>query len=218
MSIFAHMSNPRKGFDRLSRFYDLLLRMSSGAAIPRSQTALLPQMPNGKKALIVGGGTGTFLVELIKSGKTEDITYIDISEGMIRQSRKKVDTLNASVKYICGTLEDLKPEERFDMIFTPYFLDLFEEKERVSIMKSIQAHLNPGGYWYVSDFAYPDQNLPGKFYRLAHRILYLFFRTVCGISGQQLPDLKSELMAMNMKLVEEKYFLKRLLWAGLWKR
>jgi tRNA (cmo5U34)-methyltransferase len=160
-------------------------------------------------------------VELMKSGKAEKITYVDISEGMIQESRKKVKAkapqTMAQVNFICGTLQDINPTEKFDLIFTPYFLDLFEEKERGSIMMRIQAHLNPEGYWYVSDFAYPDRNLLGKAYRLVHRLLYFFFRTVCGISGQQLPNLKSELKAMNMRLVEEKYFLKRMLWAGLWK-
>lgn len=214
------MASPSKGFTRLAPIYDLLLRLTSGNAIPGSQTALLKFLPKSKHALIIGGGTGTFLLEVLKMNLAEQITYLDISEGMIIESRKKVHAqfpeISPHIHFICGTIDQLSPEQHFDLIFTHYFLDLFEEKELETLLIQLYIRLHSQGLWHISDFAPASSS--SMLYESIHSLLYAFFRSLCGISGQRIPDLKTKLQQQCMTLVEEKYFLNGFLWSGIWKK
>ncbi len=217
------MSGSKEGFNRLSGTYDLMLRITSGNAILRSQTTLLYTLPKLHRALIIGGGTGSFLIELLKQKEVDHITYLDFSEGMIAQAQKKLkkefpESLSR-IDFVCGTIDDLSIEKKYDAVFTNYFLDLFKEEELDHILTKTYSLLTTGGHWYLTDFAYPNQQLSGVqrvAYKGAHQLLYLFFKTICGISGRAIPDYKTKMAALKMKGITEQYFLKKLLWCGVY--
>lgn len=209
-----------KGFDLLSGFYDLMLWSTSGNAILKSQTALLSCLPEIKTVLILGGGTGSFLVELLNRKNIESVTYADISAGMIKKTQnkiqKRIPEQLSKVKFICGEIDSIHHEENFDLVITNYFLDQFETEELGLLLDKIAGHLIHSGYWYVADFSFSQK--PSFIKKIIHQILYLFFRTICNITAKNVPDLKTEMKEIKLKLKAERYFLKGLLWCGVYSK
>jgi len=219
------IKDTRKGFDRLAPFYDLMLKVSSGNSILRSQTILLESLPPLNKVLILGGGTGSFLIELLEQKNISAIVYVDRSEKMISETKKKIKNKSpqsySKIQFVHGTIDDLALEAFFDAVFTNYFLDLFHTEELKRILKKTHAHLHPQGYWYVTDFSHLKENHSGirkLIYKSVHWLLYSFFRILCGISADTIPDIKAELENLRMKKLEERYTLSRLLWCGIYER
>src|SRR6478752_4223935 len=105
------IKDTRKGFDRLAPFYDLMLKVSSGNSILKSQTILLESLPPLNKVLILGGGTGSFLIELLEQKNISAIVYVDRSEKMILETKKKIENKSpqsySKIQFVHGTIDDL---------------------------------------------------------------------------------------------------------------
>ena len=116
-------------FNFVASFYDQLARVIFGKAIQESQTWLLPFIPERATVLIIGGGTGWLLTEMLQHAKPASIVYLEASGKMLERSQKRYASghknPNTVVELRLGTEADLKPEETFNVIFTPFLLDLF---------------------------------------------------------------------------------------------
>ena len=75
------------GFDFLSNKYDFLLSITFGKSIHRSQTHFLPEISAVQSVLLVGGGTGKLLVDVLDNCPKAQIQYVDISPLMIKRSK-----------------------------------------------------------------------------------------------------------------------------------
>ena len=202
--------NTKPDFSKLSPLYDFLGIMVFFGVLQRSQTVLLPKLSMPAKTLIIGGGTGKFLVYFLKFFQESEITYIDISPGMIKQARKKIIGLPGEdrVNFICGGIESI-PEMEFDFICTHYFLDCFEEQDLNRLFIQLKKRLKPDGIWHFTDF-YLDGNSPFLHRKLVG-FLYWFFRLSCGLKVKKLADFKTMFNQNELKLIEECYFRGRLM-------
>ena len=115
-----------QGFDRVAGFYDRMMRAVFGKSIVRAQTYFLPLIaPKAKKILIIGGGTGWIIQEVLKVNPTVQIYFIEISPKMIQQAQKKISTKNKTqVKFIQGDENKIKAYAPYDVIISNFFLDL----------------------------------------------------------------------------------------------
>lgn len=207
-----HVSKQRSfSFGRTAWFYDFLARLVFGGAIRRSQTALLPFIPAQARVLIVGGGTGWLLEDLARRTGNLKIVYLELSSRMLARAQKKLGHLPSHllvVEFRQGTETDLKPEEIFDVIFTPFVLDLYSEMELQTMLKNLQQHLSPGGLWLLTDF-FIAPHLTGwqKYWR--HRLaqtMYLFFGWLIGLPTRTLPNLELLLQKLALKHINTQPF------------
>lgn len=204
-------------FDKIAPWYDWLTGLVFGNRIRRAQTALLDAIEAPDNWLIVGGGTGWILDEIASRFPQARITYLDNSQKMIQLAQQRNAAHELQVSFRLGTVDTLSAEESFDLIFTPFFLDLFTNEELARVCQKLDAALRPGGVWLVADFSLPD----GLFRSLGWlliRAMYAFFGFVSGLTTRQLPDYQANFSKTYYRLcfhhkfvgglIESKVFLK----------
>jgi len=164
-------------------------------ALGRSQNQFLPILPPLDRALIVGGGTGRFLADLMRTGRVKTAVSVDLSPGMNRQAARKIAGLGFTrrVEFRTGTVDALGADERFDLIVTHCFLDLFAPETLRTVVARLDQALKPNGYWIFSDFSTEGSGATGSLRRAAVDFLYRFFRLTCRIEATALPDFEAVL-------------------------
>ena len=149
-----------KGFDRLAKGYDLLVALVYGRSLRKAQSWYLERVKPGSKVLILGGGTGWFLEELLRTGRVAEVDYVELSGRMLELSQKRVEVQlpqeKDRVNWILGTVYDLEERPCYDLICTLCFLDLFEGEELESEVQAIIKRISPQGNWYFSVFCRGD--------------------------------------------------------------
>src|SRR5690606_15253584 len=119
-------------FDRIAFCYDFLKKTVFGAKLDKAAVEFLSYMPDNASVLIIGGGTGEILAELLKSTSTRKITYLEYSHKMIAAAKRRIKNFHDAnvdlpeIHFIEGSLENLNSEETFDVVFTPFVLDVIE--------------------------------------------------------------------------------------------
>lgn len=192
------------GFDRVAFFYDPLARLVFRDAQQQAQKALLPFIKDNSDVLIIGGGSGWLLEQLLKAGINLHILYVDASPKMIRMARERVRLHAAKsinqVVFRVGTEQALLPNESFDVVFTPFLLDLFPEDRLTILMSTLKTALREDGLWLFTDF-WPVKHPTPFWQKLLLKSMYLFFGAVSGIQATELPDFDSHFKQLQMQQV-----------------
>jgi tRNA (cmo5U34)-methyltransferase len=184
-------------FDSVAKIYDVLNKFVFGKRMVDAQTFFLPEVPKHAKVLILGGGTGWLLRELVKRNATCEIWYIEASSTMLELSKKVTDNAKQRIHYIHGTQSSIPENISYDIVITNFFLDLFSERSCEEVIKKIGASLHPPCRWIVTEF----ENTYW-WHRLLLKIMYLFFRVTSNVEASKLPDWKVLIYKQN--LVESK--------------
>lgn len=210
-----------KGFDRLAGSYDLLVRLVYGNSLQQAQSALLPALPQGRDVLLIGGGTGRLLKPLCLEAKPRHILYIDASAVMLQRAqafvKKEIPSWENKISFLQGTQELLPDAGQFDVVITPFFLDLFSEEAFEAVFDRLALQLKPEGSWYLIDFqeAKGIFSVPSKILIWA---MYRFFRLATGISGDRLIDPTPYFRRNRFSLQAEKLFYQGMVKSQLWKK
>ncbi len=136
---------------------------------------------------MVGGGTGWLLEQVLTHCQPRQVVYLEASAKMLARASRRVISHNVagSVVFRVGDETCLKPGESFDVIMTPFVLDLFTEKYLQSgLIPQLQTVLNPSGFWFVTDFVNPQIG----WQKLLLRTMIRFFRLTAGIKTVELAD------------------------------
>ena len=80
-------STPSQGFACRAAAFAVVF---FGNAIWRSQKYFIPTLSGFKNVLILGGGTGKILVELMKHKTGQHYFYVDLSDKMILKTKKRI--------------------------------------------------------------------------------------------------------------------------------
>ncbi len=183
----------------------------------RTQRHFLPRLAAHDRVLILGGGTGRILTEMLKRGIGRQYVYIDISAKMVVAARKRVTRLAAvarPIEFICGSVESIAGR-KFDLIVTPFVLDCFQEAELGLAMRQLNAALIPGGKWLFADFNVPA-GLMGFISRSVVRTLYFAFNVLCGLGIKKLAAFDGYFQEMGLSHAAERLFLRGLLVARIY--
>lgn len=199
------MSGVARGFNRLAPIYDGLARAVFGNHLRKAQSVYLARIPKQSKILVLGGGSGWFLEELIRQTDPAAVFYLEISSKMIAASKARIQkNLPAfelgKITFFEGELAQMREEDDFDVICTHCFLDLFGPKKLEENMKSLHQKLRPNGLWYFSDFHIPQKYPMRVISSVLIKIMYLFFKWTCKIDAKQLPDFQSYFDAHQLKI------------------
>jgi ubiquinone/menaquinone biosynthesis C-methylase UbiE len=211
----------KRGFNRISSFYDAAAFIFFGRSLWKAQSHFLKEVPRCSNALIIGGGTGRILEEMMRLNIADHYYYLDISDRMVKRARQRAERnfkeRISSVTFHAGTAHDL-PSSSFDLILTPFMLDMIEKKELQSEMRSISSHLNKNGLWLFTDFNHPKQKGSRIFSSFLIGLLYFFFGAVTGVKNRSLPDFASAFSTLRFDAKKEKYFLGGVLVSRIYQR
>ncbi|MDI9858188.1 class I SAM-dependent methyltransferase [Flectobacillus roseus] len=203
-----------KNFDFIAPYYDFLSKLIFGDRLRIAQISLLSKIPKHQRILLVGGGTGWILPELLQICEPSEIVYIEKSAEMISLSKKQVST-NSPIVWVCGGEEQFKEYGSFDIVFTPFFLDLFPEpwldKHIVSPLVYV---LKPSGFWLLVDF-FPTSHL---FFTFLTKIMYTFFRMVSGVTNAELADYPKLLSQNKLTLTHSEEWMNGYVKAQVWQK
>ncbi|MCB2408299.1 class I SAM-dependent methyltransferase [Hymenobacter lucidus] len=210
------MSLADTGFDRVAAFYDPLARLVFGNALRQAQQAALAGLPAGQgRVLIIGGGTGWVLGEVLARRPDARVLYLEASAVMLAKSRETLlqrsPTHAAQVEFRLGTEQALQPGESFDAIITFFFLDLFEPVRLRAILARLEQARRPAAPWLLADFR-PTQTL---WQRVLLTLMYRFFSLTTGISGRNMPDLHRELAAFGLQVRQQQLFFRGMVEAAV---
>lgn len=212
-------SLPDAGFDRVATFYDPLSRLVYGPALlDAQQHALAAGLPPGAPhLLVVGGGTGTVLLEILRLRPQATLVYLEASPLMLTKAQallhRQHPTAAAQVKFQLGTEKALTGRQVFDGIITFFLLDLFEPLRLEQVVTQLNAVRRPAAPWLLADFAPPQT----WWQRGLLAIMYRFFRLTTGIRGRELPPISAELARRGLQASKQKRFFGGMVEASVWK-
>lgn len=206
------MSRISRGFDLLAPVYDRLAGLVFGKAILNAQSYWLCLIPPGSRVLILGGGTGKILHYL--PGVPLKVFFLDISAGMIRKAKQRVlPSPEIKTFFICGSADSLD-EKEFDVVITPFFLDLFDQKGAEEMVEEIMRMMTPEGIWLYTDFSV-GKNSP-HWQKLLLWLMYRFFRWVCAIPAKDSPDIVRLRNANHLVVRNKADFYRGMITSEVW--
>lgn len=118
-------------YDRIAWIYDPISRWVLGEKYSQSKYIFLDRLQRGSKVLILGGGTGENLPEIVQRvGEKGMVYFMEASSAMIHRSKRRFrPVLPTNIKFIHSAdfsqLSNIKP----DFILTQYFLDVLSDEQ-----------------------------------------------------------------------------------------
>src|SRR5690606_29589081 len=176
-------------FDKIAWIYDFLKYPIFGKAIEESQNILIPFIPAKAKVLIIGGGTGKLLPKILQQEKGVKITYMELSEQMIKAARKRLRPEQQSqVDYMSGKIDVIVGKE-FDVIITLFVLDMYSQEGLKELMRELDQLLKKNGLWLFADFDVISKNpIVRKSQLFLVWLMYRFFALTTSLATKSLPD------------------------------
>lgn len=172
-------------FNSVAPVYDWLAKLVFGSSIEDVQTYFLNDLPEKKRVLFIGGGTGKLLKHPFFS-KACHIDYLELSENMIRQSKRNGSHLN-NIEYVLGDLFDWNG--KYDVIISNFFLDCFDEANLDRAVDHIHQLTSQNSTVLVSDFRNTGQQID----RILIRLMIIFFRWFSNLQADRLQDIPKAL-------------------------
>ncbi len=151
-------------------FYDFIKKLFYPRIVKITDDCI-SELPASKEILIVGGGTGSILSSFSKRFPDSNITFLDISEDMIALAKKK---RGSRVSFICEDFFHFEGRGSYDLVFFPFFLDHFSQKELRVIAKRAHMQISNDGVVAIVDFHHHNKQLSlGIALKLARLLLGL---------------------------------------------
>jgi ubiquinone/menaquinone biosynthesis C-methylase UbiE len=207
-SFFASKApEPLVGYDRVAWCYDVLAGLVFGPALRNAQRAALEGLPAGAPhVLILGGGTGWVLTEVLRRRPAATVLYLEASPRMLARSRARLarecPAATAQVEFRHGTQDALQPDESFDAVITFFVLDCIAPTDIAGALARLRAALRPGAPWLLADFRPARRG----WRRWLLTAMYFFFRLTTGLRARELPRLRPALARLGMRPGLRRFF------------
>jgi demethylmenaquinone methyltransferase/2-methoxy-6-polyprenyl-1,4-benzoquinol methylase len=161
-------------FDTIAFRYDFLNRfLSGGADIAWRKKAIRELREIDPKSILdVATGTGDLPIMMMKMLNPEQITGIDISDGMLDIGRKKISKLHLEnqITLLSGDAEIiLFGDNSFDAVTVAFGVRNFQNLEKG--LAEMFRILRPGGKLVILEFSKPEKGLFLSFYKVYLRMI-----------------------------------------------
>ncbi|MDF9798312.1 tRNA (cmo5U34)-methyltransferase [Catalinimonas alkaloidigena] len=199
-------------FQLIAPYYDLLARLVFGNTIDKAQKHFFSLIPKGSEVLIIGGGSGRILGDLIKVAQPNKITFLEASSNMLRIAKKKSARIlknnhrNTEMCFIHGTENDLPVYKEYDVLITFFLFDVYPTHEAKKLASKLSEHLKSSGVWLFSDFCLEGQGFSFLWKKVLLVAMYTFFRLVSNLHNQSLPDYQTIFKELHYLPVQQQYF------------
>lgn len=187
------------GFDRVAWCYDALAALVFGQALKKAQRAALAGLPTGAPhVLILGGGTGWVLLEVLRRRPAATVLYLEASPNMLARAQARLHrecpAAMAQVEFRHGTQAALSAAERFDALITFFVLDCIGPDEIEGALQQLGAAQQPGAPWLLADFR-PARH---GWRRGLLAAMYAFFGFTTGLRARELTDIRPTLAGLGL--------------------
>jgi ubiquinone/menaquinone biosynthesis C-methylase UbiE len=144
---------PALGFDWLSGFYDIAIKLSMPEQKIRQGLMHEINPVAGEHILEFGFGTGSNLIMLSKSISDAKYTGLDIDPKMkaIAQKRFQKNSISASLELYNGERFPFESES-FDKVFSCLVFHQLDRSSKQHCLKELYRVLKPGGKLIIADF------------------------------------------------------------------
>ena len=210
-------SNAGGDFNWIAPVYDALAFTVFGHRLQRAQVVFLDRIPVGASVLIVGGGAGWLLEQVLTRCQPNRIVYLEASSQMVvRASRRMIHkSLLGSVEFRVGNENDLLPGEQFDVIITAFVLDLFSETAlQTSFIPKLLTVLKPTGLWFITDFVQTNS----WWQKAILGSMIQFFRLTAGLNVRTLADWRQCLHKSELALLDRESQVGGMVSTEVWTR
>jgi len=198
-------------FDGIAKWYDRLAKFIFGDAIIKSQLHFLNELPEEGNLLIIGGGSGWILEEVVIFRPRLKIDYLEASAKMIELSKAR-NVSSTDVQFIIGTEVDI-PETIYDGIVTNFFLDVFDESRLKVIMDHLKGKLSEDGVWLCTDF-----HKTGRWkHKLLLKTMHLFFGLVSNLDANTLIDFENEFKRLSLSCLKKQIFYNGMIFSAVYR-
>lgn len=202
-------------FHRVAAFYDLLANLVFGNSIRKAQRRYLTEIREGSEVLIVGGGTGWILKDLLHLRNCR-IIYLETASSMrkraeqhYRKLKKRFLSRGSEVIFVQGSVSALPADSAYDVVITFFLLDLYAPATARQLMISLKARLKPDGLWLFSDFEKSPHWVKTLWQRPLLWLMYRFFRLTTNLQNDELPDFRQLFHSLAFREVKQAYYYGR---------
>jgi tRNA (cmo5U34)-methyltransferase len=210
------------GYDGLAKIYDLLARMVYGNALRKAQTTFLNDFPKNADVLVVGGGSGWFLEQLMKQSNPKFVLYVELSPKMLALAKLRIQNncpeAFSRIEFVEGSVEDVVEEGTYDVVVTHCLLDMFAGLQLQAIVRRLRNALHTGGQWYFSDFRHAKNWPMSWISRMMIWMMYRLFKWWCDIPATRLPDFQAAFDLAGLKISDSKHFFGGMIEAKMLKK
>ncbi|GAB3013728.1 class I SAM-dependent methyltransferase [Spirosoma pulveris] len=209
--------NPGGNFNWIAPVYDTLAFLVFGRKLQRAQGIFLDRVTPKSSVLLVGGGTGWLLEQLLVDCKPERVLYLETSSRMVARATRRMTrkSLPGTVTFRVGDETTLDASDQFDVVITPFLLDLFNEQTLQNrLIPSLLRALKPGGTWLVTDFVAPSI----WWQKVLLWTMIRFFRLIAGIQSSSLVNWQQCLADAGLSLLERKAQVGEMASSEVWSR
>jgi ubiquinone/menaquinone biosynthesis C-methylase UbiE len=210
-------------FDRIARHYRLLETIGFGPDLQRARVFWVDKITRPQRVLILGEGNGRFLCELLRVYPNVTVDCVDASVQMLKLARARVlATRPESFAQVCFLHQDIltwSTQDAYDLLVTHFFLDCFRCDEMKAIIDKLTRAAAPNAAWLLADFTIPARGVLVRAHaKLCVRMMYWLFRSVAGISADELVDPSPYLQANGFARTSCQLSRTGMLKSELWQR
>ena len=154
-------------FDRIAGTYDGLNHGLSMNTDRRWRRKTVKCMPEADHVLDVAIGTADLTIEMLRRGKAQHVTGIDLSDNMMAIGESKVESRKwkERVEFVHGNAQTMPFEEAsFDGVTCAFGCRNFQNLDEG--LQEMYRVLKPGGQVTILEFSYPANRLVRALYDL----------------------------------------------------
>ena len=149
-------------FDRIARTYDGLNHGLSLNIDKYWRRQTVAQMKPARHVLDVAIGTADLTIEMLRSGKAEEVAGLDLSDQMMAIGKSKVEKFGSKIKsgepkvtFVHGNAQEMPFEDAsFDAVTCAFGCRNFSNLD--AGLKEMFRVLTPGGQVTILEFSYPS--------------------------------------------------------------
>ena len=152
-------------FDRIAHSYDKLNHLLSLNIDKRWRRKAVIQLVPCQNLLDVAIGTADLAIEILKQGKAQHVTGIDLSTEMMKIGAEKVEKahLQERISFTEGSALALPyPDDHFDAVTCAYGVRNFSDLDQG--LCEMRRVLKSGGQLMILEFSYPKNKIIAWFY------------------------------------------------------
>ncbi|MGB3182500.1 MAG: class I SAM-dependent methyltransferase [Cyclobacteriaceae bacterium] len=193
-------------YDAVAPWYDRLASLVYLGRIEQSQKAFIHLIPSGSTVLIIGGGTGRFLKEVIKQ-RPERIVYVEKSEEMLCRAQAQNLRHQASITWIQGDERDIPSVTEFDAVLTFYLFSNYDKPAARRLWSKLHFHLKRGGMWINADFIGTSRQ--NMWQRFLTKVMLWFFHLTAKLKNRSIPHTHSLFTKNEYREADRKVYYRR---------
>ena len=207
------MTPPR--FDALAPHYSWIEALTFGGLLQWCRTALVSDLADAQRVLILGEGDGRFVRTFLAHNPTATVHVVDGSPRMVDLARRRAGSERVTWQVADARAVEY-PRAEYDLIVTNFFLDCFGPADLDRLIPRVAVALRPDGRWLLGDFRIPAGRLAEAASRVALTVMYGFFRLTTRLPASRLVDPRPLLLAHGLTPLQTEWRLGGFLTSELW--